>query len=371
MELLFKNHIPIANKWLIIFSGINKNAILKNGKKQYEQHAFHIPKEWLSIKWTRSLIKQTLCFLALTDSKGNIGVISLEQIAKIIHCSTRTVKENLQQLHNLGLLETQTLWGEYRTLRFLNYKENFLDLYPVAQNETKTGQTFEVLSDEDREIPHHSYTGYTTIKQEALLELFDMKNINELKLACRAIYLYEKEVNIAGNEQAYLTYTDLKGILPKYYAFKAQIKKGFQALKKLFDYQTLEKEQVIKGLLSNQKTTPSLLEKLKNPFLIGFTFHKDKDSRYIQKKDQDEAFFSFMLFANEMKIKPISYDQQASLISEFGLFAVKDGLQEILDLFHQPYSGVRSTMMDAIDTKPIQTLRKYIQKHYMEKITLY
>lgn len=372
MELLFKNHIPVANKWLITFSGINRNAIQKNGKKQYEQHAFHIPKEWLSIKWTRSLIKQTLCFLGLADSKGNIGIVSLEQIASTIGCSKRTAKDNLQPLKSLGLLEIETLWGDYITLRFQNYKQNFLDLYP---GKSKTASDMNpaashILPEEDRDLPHHSYTGYTTLKKEALFELFKIKNINELKLACRSIYLCEKEVNVSGNQQAYLTYTDLKGILPKYYAFKAQLKKGFQSLKKLFHFQTFEKEQVVQGLLSNQKITPSLLEKVKSPFLIGFSFHAEKDSRQIQKRELNEAYYAFFNFTTEIKIKPIPYDQQASLISEFGLFAVKDGLQEILNLFRQPYSHARSAMIDAIDTEPIQTLRKFISNHYKEKIAL-
>lgn len=368
MELLFKNHVPIANKWLIVFSGINKSAT-KNGKKQYEQHAFHIPKEWISIKWTRSLINQTLCYLGLTDSKGVLGVVSTEDIAAKINCSSRTVKENNKQLVELGLIEVDNLWGEYLNIRFSKYKEDFLDLYPSNKEEDK-GQALDVLAEDERDIPHRSRTGYTMIKRESLFELFEINNVNELKIACRALYIYEKEVNMAGKETAYITYSDLKGILPKYYAYKAQIKKGFSSLRKLFTYNPLEKEQVINDLLANQKVTPSILEKAKNTFMIGFKLLKEKDSRYIHNKEMDVAYDCFSQFCVDTQIKMIPPYQQSSLVREFGLIAVKDGIAEIMDLFDQSYSEARNAMIDGIDHEPIQTLRKFIKKHYEGKISV-
>lgn len=370
MKLLFKNHVPIANKWLIVFSGLNKNAN-KNGKKQYEQHDFHIPKEWLSIKWTRSLISQTLCYLSLADSKGSVGVVSIEDIATTISCSVRTVKDNDSQLVKLGLIQKERLWGEFVNIRFVNYKENFLDLYQDLNGQVVNGKVNDILSEEDRDIPHYSRTGYTMIKKESLFELFKIKNVNELKIACRALYIYEIEVNVGGNDSAHMTYNDFKGILPKYYAFKFNIKKGFAALKKLFSYKPLEKQHVIQGLLTNQKVTPTLLQKLKNTFVISFNLLKERDSRYIHKRETNKAFDYFYSFCQTTNINHIPSFQQSVLVREFGLPVVKAALTEMLELFQQGYSSTRSAMVDGIDSEPIQTLRKFMKKHYEGKIDLF
>ncbi|KAA6446977.1 hypothetical protein [Bacillus swezeyi] len=360
MELQFRNHTPIANKWLIVLSGINKLAKDKQGKKLYEQHHFHIPKSWLTVRWTRTLIKQTIAYLSLSDSKGQLGVIPLNKLSSTIGCSIRTVVNNNKVLESLELIKVNSLWGNLVSIELKDYKENFLDLYP-DKSDRKQHHGAEILSEE--EVPHYSKTGYTTIKREAIFDLFKINNVNELRMACRALYIYEKEVNVGGNETAHITYQDLKGILPKYFAFKANIKKAFSVLKSLFSIQPLEKEDIAETLLTNQKATPSLIEKLKSPFIIMFSVRDDKDSRHIHKREYIEGGIVLDSFCFETKIKPIPEIQQQSLIFEFGLETVRRAIRNMLTIFNDGYTEERSKLVDGLDFKPIQTLRNYMKQY--------
>lgn len=368
MKLLFKNHVPVANKMLILFSGLNKNAVDRNGKKVYELHHFNIKKRWASITWTKSLIKQTIAYLSLTDRHGSIGVISMNQLGNEIQTSTRTIKNNNRKLEAIGLIKAKTLWGDFISVEFVNYRENCLDLF----TDSKAGSAItnvDLFTDEE-EVTYYSHTGYTTIKDTALQDLFAIKNVNELRMACRSLYIYEKEVNVGKKSTAVITYKDFKGILPNYYAYKASIKRGFSAIKKLFPHSALEKENVLHTLLETQKTTPSLLQKLESNFAISFNVNPLRDSRHVLNKEVAASYVSFEAFCHFVNIKPLHEVQQRSLIIEFGLDTVKEAINEMYELFNSPFSAERCEFIDGIDSEPIKTMRKFMKKHQGGQIAI-
>lgn len=366
MKLEFRNHTPIANKWLIVFSGINKNAVDKNGKKLYEQHAFHIPKRWISVKWSRSMIKQMLAYMALSDSEGNAGVIHLDTLATYIGCSTKTVQNNNRTFEALQLIERTELWSNLVCIKLSNYRENFLDLYASP---IKGGSlTIANPGSESAETKYYSRTGYTTIKREAMLELLGLLNVNELRIACRSLYLFEKEVNVGGNPKAYLTYNDLKGILPKYYVFKANIKKTFKYLSTLFNFKTLEEKEIIESLNKSHESIPLQLQKLKSRFMVSFQLHEQKNSRLTLQEEIKEADSAFDLFFLETKVRSISNEQKSSLVSEFGIAKISQALDQITTIIKGNYSPTRSKLLDDLESTPVKSIKNYITS--AEKVQL-
>lgn len=360
MQMLFNNHIQIANKWLVLLSGLDKNAINMNGKKVYEKHYFHLPKEWTNINWSMTKIKQILAYAGLANSQGDLGVVDLEELSSILRCSVRSLLNNQKTFIKLGLVEVEKLYGDLVHIKLQNYLSNFLDLYPNKS-----------YSEDEEE--YSSRTGYTRIKKEVLFDLFEIKKVNVLRVACRALYLHEKEVNIGGNNSVLLTSHTLKGILPTYFSYRPVIKRAIRQLTRLFEMKFFNVQEDKEQLLSKYKATPSILDKLKSPYLLSMKLHPKKDSRKVLEEEQGSLLFYPPInhFYNLTRISSENnHNSIQELAYEYGTASVKQAIEEIVACYQNRFDDVSDTAVEVFsdikklerNDEPIGVLRNIFKK---------
>lgn len=351
MNLLFSNHVKIANKWLVLLSGFNKNAVDKNGDKVYEYKNFNIPRSWRETRWTKTMIKQILAYLGLSNSQGVLDVIDLEELASLLNCSVRSLKNNNKTLSDLGLIEIKELYGDLVHIKLIDYLHNFLDL----------------------ETGNQKSTGYTRIKKEALFDMFQIKNINVLRIACRALYLHEKEVNSGGTSTVLLDSRTLKGFLPTYFSYKPVIKRSLRKIERLFDIQFFSVKEDKENLLQRHKSTSNFIEKLNAPYIISMKLKPNKDSRLVAEMENNifvDDLISRELF-EEIGAGPVDVKSLGELVHEFGRKVVEQAHQDILAYHKKEYLNTSEASLDCFQEinklkgnfEPVGLLRKIFKKY--------
>jgi hypothetical protein len=352
VNLVFRNKVLVGNKWLVLLSGLNKKPVVLNGVRDTEKHYFHIPDTWAETRWTKSLIKQVLAYLGLTDSEGDLGIVDLEELSGLIHCSLRTVKNNNKTLQKLGLIQVDDLYGNLARIRLNNYKANFLDLHDSGRKST----------------------GYTSIQREALFDLFSISKVGVLRVACRVLYLHEKEVHLEGNPAALLTANEFKGFLPKYFSFRPVIERAIYSLHQLFEkIEVLDTRHKKGEILEKYKHSSSLIEKMKSPYMFAFRLRPMKDSRTMDAKEETAASFTilsgFIKLHQEIGVEPVGYQTALELTRDYGHIPVQRAVKE---LFHYwKNDRVSETLYKAIDavkdlrftSRPIGALRKIFKEY--------
>lgn len=260
--MVFQDHTPIANKWLLVLSGLSKNEVDIDGEKIYEQEYFRIPDRWISIQWSKTLIKQVIAYLGLCSSQGNIGVVDLNQLARLLKCSVRTLRNNNRTMEKMRLIKIGQLYGDFVHIQFENYLNTFFDIF------------------EDRskgEVGYHTNTGNTTIKKEVLFDMFLIEDVNALRIACRILYMMEMGININGKKSTTLTYNTFKGFLPDYNAYKPIIRETLDSLTNSFDINILERDELTEYLssVSEEEVYDLVRKDLKGSFVVIFQFKAD------------------------------------------------------------------------------------------------
>lgn len=353
MNLLFSNHTKVANKWLVLLSGFNRNAVDKDGKKIYEYKNFNIPKPWRETKWTKIMIKQILAYFSLSNSEGEIGVIDLEELASVLNCSVRSLKNNNKLFEELGLVKIKDLYGDLIHINLIDYLHNFLDLPAEGSN--------------------RGSTGYTRIKKEVLFDMFEFKNVNVLRLACRALYLHEKEVNLGGSRSVLLDSRTLKGFLPKYFAYRPVIERSLKQLERLFDVQFYDVKKDKDILLDQHKITSTIIDKLTAPYILSMKLKSSKDSRLVAEKEQHN-YVDLVLtreLYDEIGAGPVDANSFGELVYEYGRTVVEKAHQEILACYKGKFletSEASTKCFQEIkklrgNSEPIGLLRKIFKKY--------
>lgn len=356
MNLLFSNHIKVANKWLVLLSGFNKNAVDQNGKKVYEYQYFNIPKSWRETKWNKVMIKQVLAYLGLANSQGDLGVVDLEELASILHCSVRSLKNNNKTLLELNLIEVEDLYGQLVHIKLVDYLHIFLDLHPSGRNST----------------------GYTKIKKEALFELFKLNKITAIRIVCRALYEHETNVNTGAYNSILLDSETLRGFLPKYATYKPVIKKIVRTIRGLFcDVEFYNVRNDRDELLHKYKQTPLFIRKLKSAYILNLKLDPNKDSRYIAEKETN-VFKDNEIITNlqkETSVIPIDPKSFSELVYEFGRGVVEKAIDEFTTYFKNG-KHESSEILKTIETdfrefwfteNPIGPLRKILKKYALHE----
>ncbi|GAA3328280.1 hypothetical protein GCM10020331_071620 [Ectobacillus funiculus] len=98
-------------------------------------------------------------------------------------------KNNNILLANAGIIQWDRLWGGYIEVSLCNYLEDFLDLHTKESSQEKKAEDFQ-------EDEYYSKGGYTSITDEVMYLLLGIRSVNVLRLALRALYTYEKDVNV-------------------------------------------------------------------------------------------------------------------------------------------------------------------------------
>ncbi len=384
LKMPIKRHILIANKLLAVMSGLNRQT-KRDDRYYYEKHALGLAENFIQIKWTSSLIKLVIAYVSKCNSQGIISLISEQELAQTIHCSVRTIQNNNKLLEASGILTWDRLWGEYIQVSLCDYLESFLDLHKkeqatqiVTTAEKEDSHKLQLVRDEFFETELEAYSsksGYTSISDEVIYLLLAVDNINVLRLALRALFTYEKDVNVKKETEALLSYSEVKHVLPRYIGYKSAIKKMAAKLNAIFKVEVFEKEACIKTFIEEKATKQSVLEKVKDGFILSFHLVGSRDSKTqkILEKFQAEHLFTqfekrFQSFGQYSMKKETIY----SLAYEFGLSILEKTLTSIMhDLQTLMHSDVPAfhDLIRYLEENLATYIRKIANGYYQAKIT--
>lgn len=381
-KMTMKRHILVANKLLACMSGLNRKTKQDDGRYYYEKHALGLAQNFLEIKWTASLMKQVLAYVSKCNSQGYISLLSEQELATSIQCSVRTIQNNNKLLEQHGIIQWDRLWGEYIQVNLSNYLENFLDLYKkekeTTADETPSLSTEHPAHQESFEGELDSYTsksGYTSISDEVMYLLFEIKNVNVLRMGLRALFAYEKDVNVKKDTEALLSYSEIKHVLPNYIGYKAAIKKMAAQLNQIFHVEILEKHECVREFFIEKQPKKSIVDKIKDGFIMSINLTGSRDSkqqRFMEKIMGEHLFYKFESFFKSYGRYDIKKDDIHALVHEFGLNLVEKALNAVkLDLHKSALENVESfhTILSQMESSLHTYIRKIVNGYYQAKIT--
>ncbi|GAB6428972.1 hypothetical protein bcgnr5372_40550 [Bacillus luti] len=387
--LTIKRHTLIANKLLVLFSGLSRNTKV-NDKYYYEKHAFGIDSKFLPIpgefKWTASLIKQMLAYVAKSNSEGFISFLSEEDLANTIQCSVRTVRNNNKLLEDKGILRWDRIFGEYIKVELIDYLMNFLDLTPKSSTQIKKDDPFadvkeqladirETLLGEEELTEYVSKGGYTSVSDEVIYELFKIKDVNVLRLAMRALYTFEKEVNVKEHAEALVSYSEIKSVLPQYIGYKAAIRQMANKLSHIFKLELFEGYQCIRTFFEEKKPNKTTEDKIKDGFVLSFNLIGTKNSKQHKWNEAVQAVFEFNKFNRKIESwggsSDITENQVKSLVYEFGLTTFHKTLLSIENTVESSIKTLNDSksFLDRMKENTYGFIRNIANGYYQAKIT--
>lgn len=168
------------------------------------------------------------------DKNGIVTNLSIKQIAKILNCTTKTVKSNNERLRELNYI-----WITYID----NDKFNILiEGYNKYHRTAKEGGS-----------------GYLYMSQKMLSELLSIDNVNALRLEIRRL-IKADDYNIGATEPrpVTFTYSDIKRFLPSYVNYRGIIEKILSKLSNAFE--TTKKEDAIEFVLKKEYEANELIK---------------------------------------------------------------------------------------------------------------
>jgi len=332
-------------------SGLIKTPVMINGKFDYESHHFKIPQSWKEFKWTKTRIKQMLAYFGLANSQGDMGAVDLEELSELLHCSIRSLRNNNKEFVKMGWIKVEPIYGDYFHIQMVDYLEQFLDLRKQASS------------------------GYTTIKREALFELFKVENVNVLRLACRTLYMHEKEVNTGNHEFVLMDSKTIKKFLPTYFTYQPVIQKYVKKhLTGLFGvefYSSDSKEKLWDK--NHRKENPSFLEKMKSNYLLSMKLHHRMDSRAVTKEEFSDYWdWGYLIreFHHAVNVNPVSTQTIGELVHEYGDEPVRLAMENIISIHKKKEKDISRAAVDCYQDilklkfhdQPIGILRKIFKK---------
>ncbi|MCP8967385.1 hypothetical protein [Ectobacillus ponti] len=372
-QMSIKRHTLIANKLLAVMSGLNRQTKREDGY-YYEKHAFGLSDAFVQIKWTASLMKQMLAYMAKCNSNGTIALVSEQQLALLMNCSVRTVQNNNRLLEAKGILTWDRLWGEYIQVTLCNYLPDFLDLHKKDDQTADESAARESLSEAEL-ASYTSKAGYTSIADEVLYLLFKVDHVNVLRLALRALLTYEKDVNVKQETEALLSYSEVKGILPRYIGYRSAIRKMADQLRSIFQVDVFEKDDCIRTFVEDKQPKPSILEKVRDGFILSFQLfgtHDSKKQKLAEKLQAEHLFARFEGFFRPFGRFQMPKEAIYSLTHEFGVRIMEKTLQSVQhDLQLSLHGDVKTfhTMIRQLEDNLSAYLRKIASGYHQAEIS--
>lgn len=177
-----------------------------------EKHRYHleINEELQEKKLSKLKLLQHLLLHFLADSNGFIMHASASEIASLLHCSVRTVKDNFKSLKSFNLIDYHQINADLFSVYLVDY-----------QNYHKTKE--------------EGGKGYIQMAKEFLFALIELKDVNAIRLCLRQLLKYDDDVVLKGKNHGVYTYEDLKRFMPKNLRYKKAIQKVIEKTKKVFD----------------------------------------------------------------------------------------------------------------------------------------
>ena len=277
-----------------------KNCIYKDEKfKKYinEKNDLKIKQE---LKFTKTQIWQFLLYHSVCDSLGLVKYISEQEIKERLLIDIRTIRDNNKFFIDNGLIGVSPVPGtKYFGLFITNYKSYF-----------KTKKEYG--------------RGYLRIDSIILEKLFNINNINQLRIALRELIQNSRVNSYLDSEikEVTLPYTKLKSFLPSYMSSPAKIKKVIHELIHDSNFDVFYYKPAIDGVIfqiKNQYKGTSI--KFKNIFR-----YRNDILNHISRKSR-EIFKINLLEITDLEN---SIDDFVQMSQQYNLKIVLDAIDKLL-----------------------------------------
>lgn len=347
--MAYKNrHILVANKLLVAMSGLTRWT-KRADHYRYEQHHYNIPTCFTSFKWTKSRIRHVLTLLSYADDQGKIEFMEDTELASSAHTSVRSLHNNLKTFESHGLLRLVRHFPGVLSIELTNYLENYRDLFVDGAVVV-------------------SKTGYTSVWHGLLSELIAIDNVNTLRLALRTIVQVEKDVHVQSNEQAILTYDEIKGFLPKYCGHKLAIQKMMSGLKFL-QVSLVEDSKRFLNMVKQNISLKKRVQDVTRPLLLEVQLSAAQDSKQIKEKDRTEVqlvWFEMRKRVGEFfdfDALKVNRDSLFSMSDTFGAETFKRVVEELKQAFlHHREDLIHSSTHQLFFKEPIFYLHEQLKQ---------
>lgn len=208
------------------------------------------------------------------DSNGVIKYASIKEIASMLNCTKRSVRENNEVLKELGLIVYSSLSRDVFSIAILGYKKY-------------------------RDTRANYGTGYIPMPKEFFKALLNFKNVNTMRLAIRLLVRFDDMSSKKEDEPCMYSYNDLKHFMPKNISYKNIIDKTLEGLETLFDI---------------EKRASVVVFKLKNEF--------NGKVQKVEKKKEYTSTITNTLTENNIYYKEKDISDLVDLSIEYGLDTV-------------------------------------------------
>jgi len=330
-NMLKLNAFPkVGNKVLIALSGISKETKVDDHTYVYDKHTYHISDRFISLRWSKSLIKQLILYVSASDSDGDITLISETKMAEAMNVSVRTIQHNNMILSKSDIIQWSRLFSDTITVSFNHYLYDILGLEGKMKNA------------EERS------TGFTFLDKDVIDKLLKEDDVNVLRTTLRLFALSEGRFNSKTNAQElHVFFKDLTNFLPNYVGYKAKIKEICQKVSMFFPVKLIEGKEQFNNFIQSHKITKKIAYKLKDVFLYQLRRKDFVSPKEKREKDSRAFFVAYRSFLSEydrakrlIKEKNdlmIYRDEIESLVSSFGFNRLKKSLeiiQALLDYYY-------------------------------------
>lgn len=197
------NHCSAAPKKLPEITYVNE-------KNKYRLSTIDISEKKRLSKF--QLLQFMLYHFLSVDSNGIIKYTSIKEIAKILGCTTKTVRNNNEVLRRMGFVATSTITTDIFNIIILGYKD-----YRLSQKD--------------------GGHGYIPMAQDFFAKLIEIDNVNAIRLCIRElIKADDDEVKLNEKiEESVFTYKNIKHFMPKNISYKSAIEDIVNKTSELFD----------------------------------------------------------------------------------------------------------------------------------------
>ncbi|WP_214762910.1 hypothetical protein [Exiguobacterium sp. s146] len=348
-------HVLIANKLLVAMSGLTRWT-KRQDHYRYEQHHYNIPVCFTSLKWTKSRIRHMLTILAYADDQGKIDFAEDVAMAESARTSARSLHNNLKMFEQCGLMTVVRHFPGVFSIELTEYRENYRDLFLDGTSVV-------------------SKTGYTSIWHGLLSELIALDNVNTLRLALRTLVQVEKDIHVQSNEQAVLTYDEIKGFLPKYCGHKLAIQKMMSGLKFL-RVSLVEDSKTFLNMVQQSVSLKKRVQDVTRPLLLEVQLSETHDSKQI--KEQERSAVQLLWFELRKRVGEfldfdalkIGRDSLFSMSDTFGATSFEQVVEELKQAFlHHREDLVHSSAHKLFFEEPIFYLHQRL-KTIQEKMAV-
>ena len=247
-----------------------------------EANSFKIPSDE---RLSKSQLKQILLYHFLgIDENGILRNISISEIANILDCDEKTVKNNNKRLSELNYILHSKASSDTFSIMLVDYKN-----YHLRKNE--------------------GGTGYVNMTRDLFLELLNVKNVNALRIELRELIKFDdSNIGVETIEQGTYSMNDVKRFLPQYVRYEKAIKECLENGSGAFDVKLNKKELTFK--LKDEYNPKILREKIFTDFEYAF-----------------DSYYEVFNFTNN------EVESLYSLCLQYGI----DVVQDTLDIIYKDY----------------------------------